>query len=139
MKPIITFLVALGLVAAAHPATHGANPVAESGPENIIEVRMIDAGGGQWRFEPASIEAQTGDVVRFIQDDVAPHNVEFKNVPAGTHLGAAIMGPFLLRKGQTYDVAIDERFAPGEHSYVCTPHEPLGMVGHITVIAEDRR
>ncbi len=107
-------------------------------PPRVIEVRMIDAGGGQWRFEPADIEVQPGDVVRFVQDDIAPHNVEFKDVPSGTDLGDARMGPFLLRKGDTYEVAIDDRFALGEHKYVCTPHAPLGMVGTINVVAAAR-
>ena len=64
-----------------------------------------------------------------------PHNVEFRDLPAGTNLGAAAMGPFLLTAGETYEVTIDDRFAPGTHKYVCTPHEIMGMVGTITVEA----
>ena len=101
----------------------------------VLEVKMVDRGGGQWRFAPADIQVTPGDVVRFVQDDVAPHNVEFKDVPGGTTLGGAAMGPFLLQKGETYDLTIDDRFAPGLHKYVCTPHELLGMVGTIAVSA----
>jgi plastocyanin len=43
------------------------------------------------------------------------------------------MGPFLLATGETYEVVIDDRFKPGTHKYVCTPHELMGMVGTITV------
>ena len=34
-----------------------------------------------------------------------------------------------------YEVTIDDRFAPGTHKYVCTPHEIMDMVGTITVEA----
>jgi plastocyanin len=95
---------------------------------------MTDAGGGQWRFMPDAVTASPGDTVRYVLDDVIPHNVEFKDVPPGTELGAAAMGPFLLRKGETYDVAIDGRFAPGRHRFVCTPHEIMGMVGTLEVL-----
>lgn len=103
--------------------------------DTVHEIRMIDTGGSTWRFEPAKIEVHRGDVVRFIQDDVVPHNVEFKDTPAGAELGSAVMGPFLLEKGATYEVRIDERFAPGTYDYVCTPHAPLGMVATLEVAA----
>ena len=45
------------------------------------------------------------------------------------------MGPFLLQKGATYDLAIDGRVAPGEYAFVCTPHEMMGMKATLTVVA----
>lgn len=107
---------------------------AQSAPDStIIRVKMIDRGGGQWRFEPADITVQRGDVVQFVQEDVIPHNVEFKKTPRGTHLGDDAVGRFLMKKGATYDVVIDERFATGKHAYICTPHEAMGMKGTITI------
>ena len=110
------------------------NPGAPPAPR-VLEVHLVDKGGGQWRFEPAAIQAAPGDMVRFIQDDIVPHNVEFKKAPSGAKLGAAKMGPFLLQKGATYDLAIDGRFAPGEYAFVCTPHEMMGMKATLTVVA----
>ena len=106
--------------------------VAEAGPQTVI-VKMVDKSTGQWRFEPEDITVKPGDTVRFVLEDAVPHNVEFKKVPKGTKLGDARMGPFLLTKGQTYDVVIDSRFAEGTHEYICTPHEPMGMKGTIKV------
>ena len=118
------------LICAAPPS----QPVAvQDGSPRVVEVRMLDKGGGQWRFEPADIVARHGDVIRFVQDDVVPHNVQFKKTPKGTDLKDALMGPFLLQKGDVYEVAIDDRFAPGVHEFVCTPHEMMGMVGSIEV------
>jgi len=101
-------------------------------PDTIV-VKMVDHGGGQWRFEPARVEAHTGDVIHFIQTDVVPHNVQFKKAPSGAKLGVAMMGPFLLRKGDTYDLPIDRRFVTGTYGFVCTPHELMGMKGTLIV------
>lgn len=100
---------------------------------SVVEVHLVDKGGGQWRFEPAAIQAHPGDVIRFIQDDVVPHNVEFKKTPAGANLGAAKMGPFLLAKGDTYELNIDARFVAGEYAFSCTPHEVMGMKATLVV------
>ncbi len=99
----------------------------------IIEVRTVDVSPTEYRFEPADITVRLGDTVRFIQSSPMPHNVEFRDVPEGTDLGDVRMGPYMTRAGETYDVAIDGRFVPGTHAYVCTPHETMGMKGTITV------
>jgi manganese oxidase len=100
----------------------------------VIEVAMRD-DGGEMRFDPARVEVRRGDVVRFVQEGVMPHNVFFvrNNSPAGVELGDTWSGPFLNRKGETYDVVIDDRFIDGEYEYVCAPHIPNGMKGVIVV------
>ena len=105
----------------------------DDGPQ-IVTVRMVDKSATQYVFEPADITVAPGTVVRFELTGFIPHNVEFKDVPAGTDLGDARFGPFLLTKGATYEIAIDERFVAGTHEYVCTPHEMMGMKGTITVL-----
>ena len=125
---VSTAVMALGLATAA-VASDGPTPPAG----RAIEVRMVDVSATEYRFEPAQISVLPGDTVRFIQAGAMPHNVEFQQVPPGTNLGSAKMGPFLLKKGDTYNVAIDARFATGAHSFVCTPHQGFGMRGTITV------
>lgn len=104
----------------------------------VIEVRMYDKGGGQWGFEPEHVVTEQGSIVRFVMDDVVPHNVEFRESPPGVDFGPIRMGPFLLQRGDTYDVRLDQRFVPGLYKYVCTPHSMLGMVGSIEVKAAPR-
>ncbi len=104
-----------------------------TGNGHVIEVHMVDKGGGKWAFEPSSIKAQPGDTVRFVQDDIVPHNVQFKSAPPGAELGSAMMGTFLLAKGETYDLVIDGRFVVGTYAFVCTPHETMGMKGSLEV------
>lgn len=134
MRSVIP-IVGLAILAAATPVQPGATgPSEDAPPARVIQIRATDAGGGQWRFIPDAITARPGDVVRFIQDDIVPHNVQFKDVPQGTDLGSAVMGPFMLQKGDTYEIEVDQRFAPGVHQYVCTPHEMMGMTGTIEVL-----
>jgi plastocyanin len=99
----------------------------------VVEVKMVDLSATKFVFEPAEIEVQRGQTVRFVMTGLIPHNVEFKEVPGGTDLGDAMVGPFLLQKGDTYEITIDDRFGIGEHRYICTPHEVMGMKGIINV------
>jgi plastocyanin len=134
MKHVPSFLT-LSLIAAfvvlAMPSSSYAQ--ADSASETVV-VKMVDKGGGQWRFDPETIRVPQGGVVRFVQDDTMPHNVEFTSSPKGAKLDAIRMGPFLTQPGQTYEVTIDERFPLGDYPYICTPHVALGMTGTLTVV-----
>jgi len=99
----------------------------------VIVVKMVDVSTTEFKFEPAEITVQPGDTVRFVQAGAMPHNVDFRTTPEGTELGDGKMGPFLTTQDETYDVVIDGRFAQGEHGFVCTPHEYMGMTGTLTV------
>ncbi len=103
----------------------------------VVTVRMVDKSATEYAFEPADITVEPGTLIRFELAGSIPHNVEFKKGPSGTDLGNARMGPFLIAKGQTYEIMIDARFAEGTHDYVCTPHEMMGMKGTITVQNSD--
>lgn len=103
-------------------------------PQTVV-VRLIDKSSAEWRFEPSHITVNPGDTIRWVLEDMVPHNVEFKKTPDGANLGDAQMGPFLMTKGATYELVIDERFVVGPYDYVCTPHEAMGMKGSITVVS----
>jgi plastocyanin len=94
-----------------------------------VIVQMVERGPYGMAFEPVRVTARIGDTLRFVQRGRLPHNVAFRSVPEGTELGEASVGPYLERSGATYDLALDGRFHPGKHVYVCTPHEVLGMAG----------
>lgn len=101
-------------------------------PQTVV-VRLVDKSSAEWRFEPSHVTVRPGDTIQWVLEDMVPHNVEFKKTPDGADLGDAKMGPFLMSKGQTYELVIDERFTVGAYNYVCTPHEAMGMKGSITV------
>lgn len=111
-----------------------------------VTIRMTD-----FAFEPAKATVGLGDTVRFVQTTSSPHNVEFRDVPAGARLGEEYivpverigtraatypphrMGPYLVQEGQTYEFVVTEAFATGTYGYICTPHEPMGMTGELVV------
>ena len=138
MKRILAISATLLLGAWTPTASGPIQAEADDAEPRIVTIRMVDKGTAQWRFEPAKVQVRQGDVVRFLQDDIAPHNVQFKDIPAGARLEpTVVMGPFLILKGSTYEIEVDERFTPGLYKYACTPHEPLGMVAELEVIASD--
>ena len=99
----------------------------------VVIVKMVEKSPTEFAFEPAQVTVKTGDVVRFVQTGAMPHNVEFRDLPAGVDLGAARTSAYLSAKDETYEVKIDGRFAKGLYNYVCVPHEAMGMKGTITV------
>ncbi|MDQ2766369.1 MAG: plastocyanin/azurin family copper-binding protein [Gemmatimonadota bacterium] len=105
---------------------------AQSAP-HLVSVKLVDKPGGQFAFEPATIVAQRGDTVRFVQVSSAPHNVHFKSTPKGAKLGAATSGPYLIALNSTYDLVVDARFIDGTYGIICDPHESVGMRATMTV------
>lgn len=124
---IVAFAV---LVSVPHNAFAQAT---ESKPATVI-IKMVDKSAAQWRFEPSNITVSRGDTVRFVQEDIVPHNVEIIKAPKGSQIDNVKMGPFLLSRGQIYDLVMTDDFALGTIQYVCTPHVGLGMTGEIVVV-----
>lgn len=122
MVPFSTMLVGMAHIPVTPPAA----------PKAIL-VKAMDVSATEFKWSPADITVNPGDTIRFEQTTATPHNVEFKETPAGADLGASKMGPFLVAAGDHYDLVIDGRFKPGAYKYVCTPHELMGMKGTITV------
>ena len=123
---------ALAALLAFSASASGQN-TAPTGPRMIV-VKLIERGGAlPYAFEPASVVAQRGDTVRFIEAAAVMHNVRFTKHARGAKLGAAESGPYLTTKGQTYDLVIDQRFTDGAYEYVCDPHAAIGMKGTLVV------
>ena len=132
LRPAAAALTILPLAAMA------ARPAAAPRAASVVVIEMIDGGPYGMTFKPVRATARLGDTLRFVQRGRAPHNVVFRSAPPGADvatLGAAREGPLLAQAGATYDVALDERFAPGRWVYVCAPHEVLGMAGTVTIAA----
>lgn len=125
--------ILLVAVLAASLASVAWRPVDPPRIGKLITVKMEDVSSTKYQFTPAAIRAAKGDTVRFVQTGGVPHNVDFQTLPAGAQLGSASMGPYLLNKGQTYDLVIDDRFVAGEYAFVCSPHAALGMRGQISI------
>jgi plastocyanin len=131
MAQLVGKLLVAGLVFVAVAGTAEAQTAAAKG--KVVTVQMVDKSATEYRFEPAAVSVQPGDTLRFVTTGAMTHNVEWKVVPAGAKLGDAQVGPYLTAKGQTYDLVIDSRFAPGEYEIICTPHQTLGMQAKVTI------
>lgn len=143
----LAFTIGIALIPLGAVGAVRAQAPAPDAPRTHV-VEMVD-----FAFKPAELVVHPGDTIRFVQTTVSPHNVEFVKVPKGTQLlgpepaakGTAALpatltvGPFLLTPGEEYDVVIADEFAPGEHRYICTPHEPMGMKGKIVVFPRENR
>jgi len=119
---------------ATAPATTGApNTTATTAPAQgtVHTVRMTTTqGGATGTFEPASITVKKGDVIKFVSEGNAAHNVSF---PADQNAGKANLpapGQYLT-DGQSYDLQIT--MDPGTYNYQCDPHAAMGMKGTLTV------
>ena len=120
--PFSTMLVGMGHI-----------PVTPPPAPKVVLVKGMDVSATEFKWSPADVTVNQGDTIRFEQTTTTPHNVEFKETPAGVDLGDAKVGPFLVAKGDHYDLVIDGRFKPGAYKFACTPHESMGMKGTITV------
>lgn len=89
-----------------------------------IEVKMLNKGenGQAMVFEPAAIEAQVGDVIRFIPKDRGHDAVAIKGlIPEGAE-------EFKGKINQVVEVKISHE---GAYVIKCSPHFGMGMVAVI--------
>jgi plastocyanin len=107
-----------------------------------IVVRMLGDAKG-YRFEPASIKARVGDVVRFVNVSGGPHNVSFwtDSIPAGAatklqqNMGptmSPLNGTLISQPNAEYRVSL-AKLPSGTYKFYCMPHLALRMTGQIVV------
>jgi manganese oxidase len=133
MKILIRTGAALLLASSLVTTGCARDATGETAPRTI-EVSLME-NGTEMYFEPARIEARRGDIVRFTQKGVVPHNVQFvrNDAPDGVDIGEYWSGPFLNQKDESYEIVVDERFADGTYEFNCLPHIAMGMVGTLVV------
>ncbi len=110
------------------PNTTATTPPAQG---TVHNVRMTTTqGGASGTFEPANITVKKGDVIHFVSEGNAAHNVSF---PADQNAGKSnLPAPSqYLTNGQSYDLQIT--MDPGSYNIQCDPHAAMGMKGVITV------
>ena len=113
----------------AATATPGGPTTPDAGGKVVLVEMETDAAGVN-KFEPATVTARRGDVVRFTLVS-GVHNVHFL---ADSNPGKAGLPPasaLLQLPHQTYDLKVT--WEPGTYYFQCDPHALLGMVGHLTV------
>lgn len=100
---------------------------------DTITIRMVTTqSGAAGVFEPADVTAQPGDVLKFVSDGGAAHNVNFAAVdnPGATNLPSS-PSAYAMADGQALDVPVT--FPAGTYTFRCDPHMGTGMKGVLTV------
>lgn len=77
-----------------------------------------------YHFSPSDVSVNVGDVIRWVWSSDS-HTTTSKSVPAG----AATWDSPLNSTKTSFEYTVT---VPGSYSYVCTPHESMGMVGTFT-------
>lgn len=88
--------------------------------------------GASGEFAPRVVRVRSGDLVRFVADGEAVHNVSFnwlRDDRRGVLLPAD--SPMLLRTGESWQTRID--LPPGTYEFACIVHVLLGMRGTLIV------
>lgn len=113
--------------------TDAPNTTATTAPAQgtVHTVRMTTTqGGASGTFEPATLTVKKGDLIKFVSEGNAAHNVSF---PADQNAGKSnLPAPSqYLTAGQSYELQVN--LDPGSYNYQCDPHAAMGMKGAITV------
>jgi plastocyanin len=121
-------------------------PVSGAGPTTITgkthTVNMIGDDKG-YRFDPADITIEAGDVIKFIMVSGGPHSVAFDpaTIPAAAKVAltanmpnqqSELSGPFISQPNDAYTISFNN-VPPGAYPYFCPPHLAFNMKGTITV------
>jgi plastocyanin len=108
-------------------------PHLSAGEEGTIEVLEPDVTvtvgpGGELVFDPATVEVDPGDVVRWVWDS-DNHTVTVESRPEGAEFAGT-------PAGEIYDAGhefVHQFDVGGTHEYYCTPHRAAGMEGEVVV------
>lgn len=99
----------------------------------LHDVRIRRAADGE--FDPSSIAAEPGDIIRFTADDHAGHALAFDgaalvlDVRDYLERTGQLRSPPLITSGAAWVIALDGA-PPGDYPFLCTTH---GNVGRIRV------
>jgi plastocyanin len=106
---VAVMLIGLGDVMPAQAAT--------------VEVKL-GTDAGMLAFEPSVVTIARGDTIRFVNNNLAPHNAVFEGREDLSHT------PLAFSPGESWEETFDEA---GSYTYWCEPHRGAGMVGKVIV------
>jgi plastocyanin len=96
---------------------------------DTILVEMHSDGTGNY-FKPREIEAERGDVIRFVLKS-GVHNVHFLPDSNEIKTGLPPASEMLQLPDQTFDLVV--ALKEGHYYFQCDPHAALGMTGKLEV------
>jgi plastocyanin len=104
-----------------------------AGSGKVVTVTMVTDSQGRNIYEPARVEIDRGDTVKWINVSGVHNTAAYPNrIPRDAFPWEA---PLLTQEGQSYARTF---FNVGTHAYHCHPHEAVGMKGVVIVERESR-
>jgi len=112
--------------------------------QTVHEVEIHgDRDRSRFRFAPARLSVQSGDIVRFVVRSGAPHSVVFDSTGLGPQDRAALngaipermsllSGPLLTAEDQVMEIRVP-RLSPGTYRFYCLPHRAYRAEGELIV------
>jgi plastocyanin len=125
MKSISSVARSLGLALCAVALVIGSFFMAVSPAAAETYTVKMGADSGMLAFEPSTLTIKAGDIVKWVNNKLPPHNVMFEGAAANKSHDQLMFSP-----GESYEATFD---APGTYSYYCSPHRGAGMAGKIVV------
>lgn len=113
---------ALAALAVAASATATLTLAPAAAGEQAHDAQSVTVPIRSFKFTPPDLTVNTGDTVKWVNEDQAPHNVTSKSGPAQ-------FASDTLKKNQSYSYTFA---APGSYSYLCTIHPD--MVATVTAM-----
>ena len=111
------------------------------------EVHQVEIEGdraqGRFRFDPARLTVEPGDVVRFVVRSGHPHSVVFDSTGMAASDRSALnqaipermsllSGPILTGEGEIFEITVP-RLSPGSYRFYCLPHRAYRAEGVLIV------
>ncbi len=90
---------------------------------DTVEVKL-GTESGMLAFEPSTININSGDSIKFINNKLAPHNAVFEGHDELSHSDLA------FAPGESWTETFN---AAGTYEFYCEPHRGAGMVGKVVV------
>ena len=84
----------------------------------------LGSDSGMLAFAPSSITIQEGDTIKFVNNNLAPHNAVFEGHDELSHPDLA------FAPGESWEQTFS---TAGTYDFYCEPHRGAGMVGTVTV------
>jgi|TARA_B100000959_G_scaffold85250_1_gene90643 plastocyanin len=88
-----------------------------------VEVKL-GSDAGMLAFEPSNIKIKAGDKIKFVNNNMAPHNAIFEGHDELSHTDLA------FAPGESWEETFSDA---GNYDFYCEPHRGAGMVGTVVV------
>jgi len=115
----------------AAPPAAGEAVTPDAGGKVITITMKTTQNGASGEYDPATVTAKKGDVLHFVADGAAAHNVSWPAADNANAAGLPAATQYVSVAGQAVDQKVT--WGPGTYHFQCDVHAAMGMKGTLTV------